>query len=58
MGDDTASYEATTRREAERCIARQRRLEDERRWRRIKWGVASCDDQMAKKRSRQSREAE
>jgi len=37
---------------------RQRRLEVERRQRRDKWGVASCDNQMAKKRSRQSREAE
>ena len=37
---------------------RQRRLEDERRRRRDKWGAASCDNQMAKKRSRQSREAE
>ena len=39
-------------------VARQRRLEDERRRRRDKWGVASCNNQMAKKRSRQSREAE
>jgi hypothetical protein len=41
-----------------RHVARQRRLEDESRWRRDKWGVASCDNQMAKKRSRQSRKAE
>ena len=41
-----------------RRIARQRRLEDERRRQRDKWGVASCNNQMAKKRSRQSREAE
>jgi hypothetical protein len=40
------------------CIARQRRLEVERRQRRDKWGVASCDNLMAKKRLRQSREAE
>ena len=39
-------------------VARQRRLEDERQRRRDKWGVASCNNQMAKKRSRQSREAE
>ncbi len=37
---------------------RQRLLEDKRRWRRDKWGVASCDNHMAKKRSRQSCEAE
>jgi len=41
-----------------RRVARQRRLEDEWRRRRNKWGVVSCDNQMAKKRSRQSREAE
>jgi hypothetical protein len=41
-----------------RRIARQRRLEDERRRRCDKWGLVSCDNQMAKKRSRQSREAE
>ena len=41
-----------------RRIARQKRLEDERRRRRNKWGIASCDNQMVKKRSRQSREAE
>jgi hypothetical protein len=40
-----------------RRVARQRRLEDESRWRRDKWGIASCDNQMAKKRSRQSHEA-
>ena len=37
---------------------RQSRLEDERRRRRDKWGIATCDNQMAKKRSRQSCEAE
>ena len=41
-----------------RHIARQRQLEDERRWRRDKWGVASCDNQMAKKRLMQSCKAE
>ena len=41
-----------------RRVARQRRLEDKRRRRHDKWGVVSCDNQMAKKRSRQSREAE
>jgi len=40
------------------CVARQRRLEDERRRQRDKWGIATCDNQMAKKRLRQSREAE
>ena len=41
-----------------RHVARQRQLEDEwRRWRN-KWGIVSCNNQMAKKRSRQSREAE
>jgi hypothetical protein len=41
-----------------RRVARQRQLEDERRRRRDKWGAASCNNQMAKKRSRQSHEAE
>ncbi len=39
-------------------VARQRRLEDERRRRHDKWGTASCDNQMAMKRSRQSCKAE
>ena len=41
-----------------RRVVRQRRLDDKRRKRRHKWGVARCNNQMAKKRSRQSREAE
>ena len=39
-------------------VARQRRLEDERRRRCDKWGIVSCNNQMAKKRLRQRREAE
>ena len=39
-------------------VAKQRQLEDERRLRRNKWGVARCDNQMAKKNSRKSRKAE
>jgi len=41
-----------------RHVTRQMQLEDERRRRCNKWGVASCDNQMGKKRSRHSREAE
>ena len=39
-------------------IVRQRRLKDKRRQRHDKWSVVSCNNQMAKKRSRQSRKAE
>jgi hypothetical protein len=41
-----------------RRVERRRRLEVERRQQRDKWGVTSRNNQMAKKRSRQSREAE
>jgi hypothetical protein len=39
-------------------VARQRRLEDKRQQRCDKWGIASCDNQMTKKRLRQICEAE
>ncbi len=57
-GNETASCDAATRQKAEAARREARWLEDESRRRRNKWGVASCNNQMAKKRSRQSCEVE
>ena len=67
-GEDACASATTTttqpvvrRRHVERRrrrVARQRWLEDERWQRHDKWGLASGDNQMTKKRPRQSREVE